>query len=110
MDLYLQRARELLATELDEAQYARLGDQEREIADLTTRVGTAFEERDWPLIRDLTRRATDLTRILSERSAIRTVASGVYGFDTILVDPFSPGISTLAGVSERELPALRDSP
>jgi len=109
MDLYLQRARELLATELDEAQYARLGDQEREIADLTTRVGTAFAERDWPLIRDLTRRATDLTRILSERSAIRTVASRVYGFDTILVDPFSPGISGLAGVSERELPALREA-
>ena len=43
-DLYLQRARELMSTELTEAQYATLEGLDREVASLTSHIGAAVEE------------------------------------------------------------------
>jgi hypothetical protein len=107
-DLYLQRARELLSTELTEAQYGALEGLDQEVATLTSRVAAAVEGRDWECVRDLTGRGAELRRVLSSRAPIRTVAARVYGFEQLLVDPFSPGINGLAGVAERDLPSLRD--
>jgi hypothetical protein len=107
-DLYLQRARELMSTELTEAQYGALEDFDREVARLTSRIAAAIEERDWERVRDLTDRGTELKRVLSNRAPIRPIAARVYGFDQLLVDPFSPGINGLAGVADREVPSLRD--
>lgn len=108
-DLYLQRARELLAPELTEAQYLGLQDLDRELEALTKRISEAVEARLWNIVADLTSRAADVKRTLSERTPIRAIAAGVFGFDPVLVDPFSPGISSFAGVAEHELPALRDA-
>ena len=108
-DLFLQRARELLSAELTETQYAGLADLDVEVANLTNRIAGAMEVGEWEQVRDLTGRVSDLKRSLSERAPIRGVAARVYGFEEILVDPFSPGISGLAGVLERDLPSLRDA-
>jgi hypothetical protein len=107
-DLYLQRARALVSGKLTEAQYAALEGSDDEVASLTNRIEAAIAERDWSLVRELTARATELKRSLAEQASIRTTATRVYGFDAVLVDPFSPGICGLAGVAERDLPALRD--
>jgi hypothetical protein len=108
-DLFLQRARELLSDELTPAQFARLGDLDAEVANVTDRIATAMELGDWQQVRELTGRATELKRTIAERAPLRSLAARVYGFDAILVDPFSPGLSSLAGVPEAELPALRDA-
>lgn len=107
-DVYMQRARELVSAELTDVQYAALEELDDEVANLTNRIGAAIADRDWSLARDLTSRAADLKRTVSEQGPIRSIAARVYGFDNVLVDPFSPGISGLAGVAELELPALRD--
>lgn len=106
-DLYLQRARELLSTQLTEAQYEAVGEVDREVASLMNRIRTAVEQRDFRKVSELTHKATDLGRIRSDRTAILSVAERVYGFGELLVDPFSPGINGLAGVPEVQLPALR---
>jgi hypothetical protein len=108
-DLFLQRARELLAPELSEAQYAALEDADAELASVTDRVGHAVERGDWQQVRELTGRAAGLKRAASERGPVRSVAARVYGFDEVPVDPFSPGMSGLAGVLERDLPQLREA-
>jgi hypothetical protein len=108
-DLFLQRARELLSSELTEAQYAGLADLDAEVGNLTNHIASAMELGEWQKVRDLSGRATELKRSVSERAPLRNLAARVYGFEEILVDPFSPGTGALAGVVERELPALRDA-
>jgi hypothetical protein len=108
-DLYLLRARELLAPELSEAQWSALSRTEDELASGTDRIATAMSAGDWQQVRELTARVADLKRAAAERAPVRGAAAGVYGFDEILVDPFSPGLAAVAGVPERELPALRDA-
>jgi hypothetical protein len=108
-DMYLQRARALLAPDLSESQFEALEALDREVASLTSRIAAAVEERDWERVRDLTSRGAELRRAVSSDAAIRPVAARVYGaVDQLLVDPFSPGISGIAGVAERDLPSLRD--
>ena len=108
-DLFLGRARELMILELTEEQHAALSGLDDEVAGLTNQVASAMETEDWPQVRELTSRLTALKRTVSERAEIRGLASRLYGFDDILVDPFSPGIAALAGVPERELPSFRDA-
>jgi hypothetical protein len=108
-DLFQQRARELLSSELTEAQYAGLAEVDDQLANVTNLIAGAVELGDWQRVRDLTGKATDLKRTASERAPIRSVAARVYGVADVLVDPFSPGICQLAGVPERDLPALRDA-
>jgi len=108
-DLFLQRARELLSSELTEAQYAGLADLDAEVGNLTNHIASAMELGEWQKVRDLTGRATELKRSVSERAPLRGLAARVYGFEEVLVDPFSPGMIALAGVVERDLPALRDA-
>jgi hypothetical protein len=108
-DLLLQRARELLSPELTEAQYAGLAALDGEVASLTNRIAGAMEAEDWQQVRELTGSLGDLQRTASERAPLRGLAARVYGFAEVLVDPFSPGISGLAGVPERDLPAFRDA-
>jgi hypothetical protein len=107
-DLYLQRARELMSSELTEAQRAAFRSLDKEIASLTSRTEEAVQHRDWRLVRELTARATDLARARTEQAPLQAIAERIHGFDEILVDPFSPGTSLLAGVQDRDLPALRD--
>lgn len=108
-DLFLRRARELLSTEMTEAEYNALADQDAEVVNLTNRIANAMSEGDWQQVRDLTGKVTAIKRTLSERASVRNLAARVYGFAEVLVDPFSPGISGLASVPERELPAHRDA-
>ena len=103
-DLYLQRARELLSTELTEAQYGALEGLDQEVASLTSRIAAAVEERDWERVRDLAGRGAELKRVLSESAPIRPVAARVYGFDQVLV-----GDDDL-GVSRRQVRGLGDDP
>jgi hypothetical protein len=108
-DLYLYRARELISAELTPTQYAAIDELDDDITGLTNRIEAAIAERDWSLVRDLTRKVSDLKRAAAEQGPTRSIAARVYGFDDVLVDPFSPGISAIAGVAERDLPACRDA-
>lgn len=107
-DLYFQRARELLSTEMTEAQFEAMRDMDAEVPALQNRIANAMEVGDWPQVRTLTARLSEQKRRLAERQGARGVAERVYGAFEPLIDAFSPGIHGLAGVTEQALPALRD--
>jgi hypothetical protein len=101
-ELYQERARELAGAVL--AETPGFG---AEVASLMGRVRAAVDERDWQRLGEAAGAVSDLLRMRSERGLYRIADRADPG--AALVDPFSPGTSGLAGVPERELPALRDA-
>ncbi len=108
-DLHLQRARELLSTELGEADFRALARAQTEADLLPDRIRGAMGIQDWKVVQELSARLASLRRRLSDTQDLRAVAEHVYDFDEVLVDPFSPGLRALAGVASSGLPALRDA-
>ena len=108
-DLYLQRARELLAPHLGEADFRALSRAQTEADLLPDRIRGAIGIQDWKVVQELSARLATLKRRLQETQEIRAVAQRVYDLDDVLVDPFSPGLRALAGVPASGLPGLRDA-
>jgi hypothetical protein len=107
-DLYLGRARELLRPEMSEAEFSGLREAQTEAANLPNRIRNAMQVEAWDEVRSLSARLSTLNRTLSESEEVRAVAKSVYDFDEHLVDPFSLGLSQLAGVLDADLPRLRE--
>jgi hypothetical protein len=108
-DLYLRRARELLAPHLGEADFRALSRAQTEADLLPDRIRGAMGIQDWKIVQELSARLATLKRRLQETAEIRGVAQKVYDLDDVLVDPFSPGLRALAGVAASALPGLRDA-
>ena len=108
-DLYLRRARELLAPHLGEADFRALSRAQTEADLLPDRIRAAMGIQDWKVVQELSARLAMLKRRLQETAEIRGVAQKVYDLDDVLVDPFSPGLRALAGVTASALPGLRDA-
>ena len=108
-DLYLRRARELLAPHLGEADFRALSRAQTEADLLPDRIRGAMGIQDWKVVQDLSARLAALKRRLQDTAEIRAVAQKVYDLDEVLVDPFSPGLRALAGVAASALPGLREA-
>ncbi len=108
-DLYHQRARELLAPHLGEADFRALSRAQTEADLLPDRIRGAMGAQDWKVVQELTARLATLKRRLQDTQELRAVAQRVYDLDDVLVDPFSPGLRALAGVPASGLPGLRDA-
>jgi len=108
-DLYLSRARDLLAPHLGEADYRALSRAQSEADLLPDRIRGAMGVQDWKVVQDLSARLASLRRRLQESQEIRSVAQKVYDLDDVLVDPFSPGLRALAGVTASGLAGLREA-
>ena len=103
-DLYLRRARELLAPHLGEADFRALSRAQTEADLLPDRIRAAMGIQDWKVVQELSARLAMLKRRLQETAEIRGVAQKVYDLDDVLVDPFSPGLRALAGVTAERPP------
>ena len=108
-DLYLSRARDLLAPHLGEADYRALSRAQSEADLLPDRIRGAMGVQDWKVVQDLSGRLATLRRRLQESQEIRSVAQKVYDLDDVLLDPFSPGLRALAGVTPSGLAGLREA-
>jgi hypothetical protein len=106
-DLYVQRARELLAGTLGEAEYRALEQAQTDSELLQDRVRGAMQLGDWKQVQALAATQARMKARLQETAPVRAVAAAVYGFEGVLVDPFSPGLRALAGTGVA-LPAVRD--
>lgn len=107
-DLYEQRAGRLMPMDLGAAQQAARTSLEREIARLMSHVRTAVDACDWRRLGELTEEVAGCSRALAEDASTRRRSTRSGGLGA-LVDPFSPGLSGVAGIPERELSALRDA-
>ena len=108
-DLYLSRARDLLSPHLGEADYRALARAQSEADLLPDRIRGTMGVQDWKVVQELSARLASLRRRLQESQEIRGVAQKVYDLDDVLLDPFSPGLRALAGVTTSGLPGLREA-
>lgn len=106
-DLYVRRARSLLAgvfsiEELRQVEMAQL-----ELATLPVSIGRALQRGDWPLVKELSSRVEAVRAAVESKRRWIDVARGVYGTTEIKLDPFSPGLLRFARIAAGELPALQ---
>ena len=107
-DLYLQRARSLLAPLLSDAEYHRLKQDRTRIDDLLRQGRSLVERQDWGRLRDLAGRIRALRTPVDEKRALLELAARVYGNGEVPLDPFSLGVQIGAARSLHELVKLRD--
>lgn len=107
-DLYLQRARSLLAPLLSDAEYHRLKQDRTRIDDLLRQGRSLVERQDWGRLRDLAGRIRALRTPVDEKRALLELAARVYNTGEVPLDPFSLGVQVGAARSLQELVKLRD--
>jgi hypothetical protein len=107
-DVYLRRARELLATVLSPAQYGASRGIQGDIDAAVKQIGVAMASQDWGRVESLAARVGELRQSAQEKAALSALGAAVYDSDDVGIDPFSPGFEFLLGV-DRDLAATRDA-
>lgn len=107
-DLYLRRARDLLAGEMGEAEFEALERARDEGDELPARIQAAMERSDWKQVKEASAQLSALRQRLEDTRDARAAAEKIYRLEGIFVDPFSPGLQGLAGVMEADRPALQE--
>ena len=90
-DIYLGRARQLLAGVLDESAYRAIGSSEKEINELIARSRSAVLRRDWQEAVELSARGAKLREHRAAMESLRKIGAEVYEADAVVFEPFSPG-------------------
>jgi hypothetical protein len=106
-DVYLQRARTLLAGVLPVEEFRRIEQQEAELATLPLVIGRAMEKADWPQVKELSERTEALRQAVESGRGQMETAHGVYAVTDVKLDPFSPGLRAFTRLAEKDLAALR---
>ncbi len=106
-DLYLQRARALLAPLLSYSEHLRF-EREKVLMDGWLRQSrAAVERRDWTKVQELVGQMRALRQEREEKRGLLEVGERVYEAEPAVLDPFSPGFPSLFQVSEHALEDLR---
>ena len=105
-DVYVDRARTLLAPVLSPEEFHRLEQQGAGLAELPATIARALETADWSLVKALSDRAQALKRAVDGKGALLQTARSVYDVRDIRLDPFSPGLEPFTRISRRELATL----
>jgi hypothetical protein len=106
-DVYLERARTLLAPVLSLEEFHRLEQQRAALAELPATIAHALEKANWPLVKELSQRAQQQKQTIDDKGALLQLARSVYDVRDIRLDPFSPGLQSFTRIPARELPTLR---
>jgi hypothetical protein len=106
-DVYLQRARALMAGVLSIDEFRRLEQETAELTTLPLLVGRALERGDWARVKELSSRSEMLRRSVEGSRRQMDTARGVYVVTDVRLDPFSPGLQRFIRVAAKDLPGLR---
>jgi hypothetical protein len=106
-DVYLDRARTLLAPVLSLEEFHRLEQQRPALAELPVTIAHALERANWSLVKELSQRAQTLKHLLDDKGALLQTARSVYDVRDVPLDPFSPGLQSFTRIPAREWPTLR---
>jgi hypothetical protein len=90
-DLYMARARELLAPVLSLDEYSALRERETALEHLLRESRLAVERLEWARVQHLSERGQAFSAALAARSAELSTGRRVYGPVEFAFDPFSPG-------------------
>lgn len=106
-DVYLQRARTLLAGAFSVEDFRHVEQQAAELATLSPMIGRAVEKGDWSTVKELSSRGETLRLAVGEKRRQMEIARAVYAVSDVRLDPFSPGLQPFTRRSSKDLPALR---
>lgn len=96
-DVYLRRARELLAPVLTRSQHESLKRIQDDIDGALNKCKTATAQQDWKRVEALATEVEQLRARALAGAAMRNVGHKIYDRVGVPVDPFSPGFESLPG-------------
>ena len=105
-DVYLDRARTVLAPLLSLEDFRRLERERAALAELPLTIARALDNANWSLVKQLSERAQTLKRAIDDKSGVLQTARSIYDVGDVRLDPFSPGLEPFTRIARRELPAL----
>jgi hypothetical protein len=105
-DVYLERARTLLGPALSLEEFQGIERERATLVELPLTIARALEQADWPLVKELSRRAGVLQQALEEKRKLIETGRGVYAVTDVRLDPFSPGLQRFTRIPTNDLPAL----
>ncbi len=108
-DLYVTRAREVLAPALSLDQFRRLRDSEATLERLLRDSRLAIERHEWARVRELSARGQALGLALGARAPELATGRRVYGTVAVAFDPFSPGWDVALAQRGQNVVATRDA-
>jgi hypothetical protein len=105
-DVYLDRARILLAPVLSLEDFHRLEQQCAALAELPATIERALDKGNWSLVKELSQRAEVFKHAIKDKGAALQTARTVYNASDVRLDPFSPGLHAFTRIPVRELATL----
>jgi hypothetical protein len=108
-DLYLLRARLHLQHEMPREALRTLKQEQIILANLPNQIRNAMAQEDWSRVRELSGQYQTLKGELAQKQAAKELAEVVYERHEVFIDPFSPGMHTIAGVPLERLDELREA-
>ncbi len=106
-DLYLSRARKLIAPLLSYDQFRLMEKEQANSALLPDQIRTAMEAGDWHRTQELSSRLSTFRSKLDEKRPLIELGQMLYDPPQVPIDPFSPGLQSFAGVTGAGLHDLR---
>jgi hypothetical protein len=106
-DLYVQRARTLLAGVMSYDEFRRTEQEQAELTTLPLVIARALQGGDWARVKELSSRSDALRRTVESRKRHVEMARAVYVDGEVRLDPFSQGLRPFTRRSGRDLAALR---
>lgn len=106
-DVYLSRAREVLADVLSRSRYDSLRRIQSDIDQAVKQCRTATMLQDWKQVDELAAQVERLKAAAQEGAPLRDLGALVYDPVGVPIDPFSPGFDFLPG-ADRDRADLRD--
>ena len=106
-DVYLDRARTVLAPVLSLEEFHRLEQERAALAELPLTITRALDNANWSLVKQLSERAQTLKHAIDDKGGLLQTARSIYDVRDVRLDPFSPGLEPFTRIARRELPTLR---
>jgi hypothetical protein len=106
-DVYLDRARTVLAPVLSLGDFHRLEQERAALAELPLTIARALDNANWSLVKQLSERAQTLKQAIDDKGGLLQTARSIYDVRDVRLDPFSPGLEPFTRIARRELPTLR---
>ena len=106
-DLYLSRARTLMAPVLSLEEFHRFEQDRAVLAELPRIIARALETANWSQVKELSQRVGTLKHAIESKDSLLQTAQNVYDVRDVRLDPFSPGLQAFTRIPSDQLPALR---
>jgi hypothetical protein len=106
-DVYLDRARTVLAPVLSLEDFHRLEQERAALAELPLTIARALDNANWSLVKQLSERAQTLKHAIEDKGGLLQTARSIYDVRDVRLDPFSHGLEPFTRTARRELPTLR---